>query len=206
MEYLEESQLDRAYKYNYSVPKHKKSQDNIGQFSNFKTSKKVLVIFHQNIRGLNINKFGELLISSSPISLHVIWLTEHHLCDNTIDTINFAKYNLGAKFCRNTFKKGGVCMLVNETVQYMNINLEHFCKEKDLEACAVKLHLLYHEICIITIYKSPSGNLQYFLHKIHEILNMLYSNTIKIIICRDININYLSDSTYKQSLHLILAS
>jgi hypothetical protein len=35
---------------------------------------------------------------------------------------------------------------------------------------------------------------------------MLYSNTIKIIICGDININYLSDSTYKQSLDLILAS
>jgi hypothetical protein len=76
-------------------------------------------------------------------------------------------------------------MLVHETVQYTNINLEHFCKEKDLESCAVKLHLLYYEICIISIYRSPSGNLQYFLHKIDEILNMLYSNTIEIIICGD---------------------
>jgi hypothetical protein len=36
-------------------------------------------------------------------------------------------------------------MLVHETIQYTNINLENFCKEKDLEACAVKLHLLYFE-------------------------------------------------------------
>ena len=29
---------------------------------------------------------------------------------------------------------------------------------------------------------------------------MIYSNTIEIIICGDININYLIDATYKQSL------
>ena len=35
---------------------------------------------------------------------------------------------------------------------------------------------------------------------------MVYSNTIEIIICGDININYLNDSTYKQLLDSLLAS
>jgi hypothetical protein len=52
----------------------------------------------------------------------------------------------------------------------------------------VKLHLLHYEICILDIYRAPSGNLQYFFYKTEEILNMLYSNTTQIIICGDINI------------------
>jgi hypothetical protein len=68
-----------------------------------------------------------------------------------------------------------------------------------------KLHLSQNELCIIAIYRSPSGNLQYFLYKIEEILNMLYSNTTEII-CGDLNINYLNDSSSKHSLDLILAS
>jgi hypothetical protein len=130
---------------------------------------------------------------------------EHHLCTNAIDTMVLAKYNLGARFCRNTFRNGGVYIFIYESIQFTNINLEKCCKGKDLEVYAVKLHLLYYEIYIIVIYGSLSGYFQYFLHNIEEILNMLYSNTIEIIICGDININYLNDSTYKQSLDLLLA-
>jgi len=35
---------------------------------------------------------------------------------------------------------------------------------------------------------------------------MIYSNNTEIIICGDININYLIDSTHKQLLDLLLAS
>jgi hypothetical protein len=72
--------------------------------------------------------------------------------------------------------------------------------------CAAKAHLSQNELCIIVIYRSPSGNWQYFLHKIEEILNMLYSNTTEIMICGDLNINYINDSSSKHSLDLILAS
>ena len=48
----------------------------------------------------------------------------------------------------------------------------------------------------------PSGNFQYFIDNLEKILSMIYSNTIDIIICGDINIKYLIDSTYKQLLVL----
>ena len=81
-----------------------------------------------------------------------------------------------------------------------------FCKEKDLEICAVKLHLPSYEIYIITIYRSPSGNFQYFIDNLEKELSKIYTNTIEIIVCGDININYLIKSTYKQSLNSLLAS
>jgi hypothetical protein len=103
------------------------------------------------------------------------------------------------------YKNGGVCIFIHESIQFTNINLEKFCQEKDLEVCAVKLHLLSHEICIITIYRSPSGDFQYFLHNLEKILSMVYKNTIEII-CGDFNINYFNDSTYKQLLDSLLFS
>ena len=87
-----------------------------------------------------------------------------------------------------------------------NMNLNGLCKEKDLEICAVKSHLPSHEICVITIYRSPSGNYQYFIDKVETILNMIYSNSVEIIMCGDININYLINSTSKQLLDSLLAS
>jgi exonuclease III len=137
---------------------------------------------------------------------HIICLTEHHLGSNEIDTVALTNYSLGAKFCRNTFKNGGVRIFTYEFIQFTNINLDKFCKEKDLDICAVKLHLSSFKVCIITIYRSPSGNFQYFIDNLEKILSMICSNSTEIIICGDVNINCLIDSTHKQLLDLLLAS
>ena len=122
------------------------------------------------------------------------------------NTVVLVNYRLGAKFCRNTLKNGGVCIFTHESINSSNINLNEFCKEKNLEIRAVKLHLPSYEICIITIYRSTSRNFQYFSNNLGKILSMIYSNNIEIVICGDININYLIDSTYKQLLDSLLAS
>jgi len=167
---------------------------------------KGFVIFHQNIWGLNSNKLDELSISLSANPPHRTRFTEHHFGINETDIIVLENCRLGGKFIRNTFKNGAVCIFTHESIQSSNINLNEFCEEKDLELCAVKLHLLSYEICIITIYGSLSGNFQYFIDNLEKILSMIYSNTIQIIICGYININYLIASTYKQSLDSLLAS
>jgi hypothetical protein len=117
------------FNYSYNLLKYSRNQDYTSQFLNFKFSKTDLTFFHQNIRVLNISKMDELLISSSQNSLHIICLTEHHLCNNALDAMVLTKYNLGAKFCRNLFKKGGVCIFIHESIQFKNINLGKFCKE-----------------------------------------------------------------------------
>jgi len=44
---------------------------------------------------------------------------------------------------------------------YSVINIGKFCKDKELEACALKLAFLSITVCIITVYRSPNGNFQY---------------------------------------------
>jgi len=189
----EESEFGRVI--NCNEFNHNKNQNHVRNLFIPKFSKIDFVIFHQNIRGLNSNKLEELSISLSAYLPHTVCFTEHHLGINEVDTIVLANYRLGAKFCRNKFKNGGVCIYTHDSIHSTNINLNEFCKEKDLEICAVKLHIPSYEICVITIYSSPSGNFQYFRDNLEKILSMILinSNTIEIIICGDININYLID-------------
>jgi hypothetical protein len=53
-------------------------------------------------------------------------------------------------------------------------------------------------ICILPIYSAPSGNFAHFLDKLEMILNLLHSNKTQLIICGDININYLVENKKKK--------
>ena len=59
---------------------------------------------------------------------------------------------------------------------------------------------------IITIYRSPTGNITYFLNNLEAALNQIYSNTANILLCGDFNINYLNDNQNKQALNSLLTS
>ena len=127
---------------NYDDPKRYKYQDHVIDLSTpqitgehlvtGRLSKRDFTVFHQNIRGLAINKIDDIFeyLHTSPI--HVLCISEHHLAINEIETIQLLDYNLSAKFCRNTFQKGGVCIFTHENIHCSEINLNKFCKEKDL--------------------------------------------------------------------------
>ena len=113
------------------------------------------------------------------------------------------EYELSAKFCREPLKSGGVSTFVHETIQCTNIYLDEFCKEQDIETCAVKINLLSSTICIISIYRSPTGKFLHFLNTLDSILNFLH-NTIEIVTCSDFNVNYLNGN--KSKLNNLLLS
>jgi len=61
-------------------------------------------------------------------------------------------------------------------------------------------------IIIITVYKSPTGNIAYFLNNLETALKQVYNNTLDIILCGDFNINYFNDNQNKQALNSLLTS
>jgi exonuclease III len=161
--------------------------------------------YHQNIRGLKdiSNELISFLFSELP---HTICLTEYHLKDHEIDKISNEHYNLGAKFCRQFLKNGGVSIFGHKSLTFTNIPLEGNCKEQDIEVCAVKLNLSNTKIIIISIYRLPSGNFKYFLKKLDTILNTLHSNKEEFIICGDVNVNYLDNCSKRQQLGTLLST
>jgi exonuclease III len=164
-----------------------------------------LIIFHENIRGL-YNKVDELLNLWTIEFPHILCLTEQHLCDHEINSMYVKYYTLGAKYCRKSRKYGGVSIFVREGLLFSTVELDGFCRDQDLEVCAVKLHISSSVFCILCVYRPPTESFSYFLSSLESILNQRYINSINIIICGDININYLDNTNSKLQLDSLLLS
>jgi hypothetical protein len=68
-----------------------------------------------------------------------------------------------AKYCRNSMEKGGVRVFVQKNLKFTDINVDEYCLDKDTEACALKLKSIFSNICILALYRAPSGNFFQFL-------------------------------------------
>jgi len=135
---------------------------------------------------------------------HVLCFTEHHLKAFELQNINIDHYTLGAQFCRTSHAQGGVVIYTHNSLHSTTINLSKYCVEKDIEICAVKLEVQSTVFCIITAYRSPSGKFNHFLETIDAVLQSVYSPSLGIIICGDININYLVVNEQRKQLDNLL--
>jgi len=89
-------------------------------------------------------------------------------------------------------------------MKIFSISLDKYCKDKDIEICAVRLKITPIQLIILAIHGSPSGNFTNFLKNLDSILNTWYSNKIEFVICGDININYLENCKKRQQLDSLL--
>ena len=133
----------------------------------------ILQSFTKNIRGI-FHKVDELLYSIAPISPQILCLTEHHLREDELKTMKFTPYTLGAHFCRQSHKNGGVSIYVSSNIQFYPIDLKNFNKERDLEICALKIDLSPSYLIMVCIYRSPNGDFEYFINQLEAILNNIY--------------------------------
>ena len=77
-------------------------------------------------------KTNELIGSMFPDLPHVLCITEH-LQKSELEQISINNYRLGAGYCRQAVKRGGVCIFVHETLRSTNIDLVAYCKEQVIE-------------------------------------------------------------------------
>jgi hypothetical protein len=61
-------------------------------------------------------------------------------------------------------------------------------------------------IYALAIYRAPTGDFELFVNKLESIIDYLHKPTAELVICGDININYLTESYHKQCLNSLLAS
>ena len=137
---------------------------------------------------------------------HLLCLTDHHLKEFEINNVHIENYTLAASHCRHNRSHGGVGIFVHNSLSYTTINLNKIGNDYDLEACTIKLMVstnIYHILCIC---RPPAGNFTTFLLHLESAITQPYSNTKNLIICGDINVNYLQDSRNKSLLNSLLAS
>jgi exonuclease III len=136
------------------------------------------------------------LVNEEPI---VICLTVHHLIDYEMDASHIPKYKLEARYCSEKLKNGGVCIYIQDDLNFATINLQKYCKERDIEIVTIRLKLKEKKVIIFCIYRALLGN-YYFLNKLDYILNSFHRYNSQFIICGDININYLENNNRKSKL------
>jgi hypothetical protein len=131
-------------------------------------------IFHQNIIVLG-KKAGELLSHLHPDFPQVLCLTEHHLKYLHLEKVHIKNNNLGAHYCRQLREKGGVAIFVHNSLGFSNIDIVEYCKEQDIEICALKLSFGTLNICVmhstepllVILAAFYSSSTLFFSHYIH---------------------------------------
>jgi hypothetical protein len=86
------------------------------------------------------------------------------------------------------------------------VDLSKFCREQVIEVYALKLQLTALNIYVVTVYRAPCGNFNLFLNAPDSIIKSLHKAELKLIICRDINIDYLTVNESKKQLDAMLVS
>jgi hypothetical protein len=81
------------------------------------------------------------------------------------------------------------------------VNLNAFCREQDLEICAVKLLSASVNIYVLAIYRAPTGDFSYFLN-----LKSMYNTSSEFIGGGDFNVNYLEYNSRRKQLDALLSS
>jgi hypothetical protein len=67
-------------------------------------------------------------------------------------------------------------MFIHKRLSFSVINIIEFCKDKALEACAVKLKISTITLCILAIYRSPSRNFGFFLNGLENVPKKMYKS------------------------------
>jgi exonuclease III len=151
-----------------------------------------LQIFYQNIRSLG-NKTDELNINWVNDVPHILCFTEHHLPTEVIQTTIIYNYNLRAYYCRKHIKCGGVCIFIHKSYHFVNIGLDSHCIEQNFEVCTIKLSNGPINLCVLSLYRSPSENFDTFIVKLEEILNILFQNQFNLVIRGDFNVSFMTN-------------
>ena len=80
--------------------------------------------------------------------------------------------------------------IYKKNLNCIKLELENYCQEKTFEVCAIKTQVDTKNICIIALYRAPSGNFDLFIPKLDTVLKKVYTPSLECIICGDINIDY----------------
>jgi exonuclease III len=76
-----------------------------------------LTIYHQNIGSLNKKKDElNIMLQENQGRPHIICLSEHHMEKEEMKDFTFLGYKLANCFCRETYTKGGVCILARNDI------------------------------------------------------------------------------------------
>lgn len=122
---------------------------------------------------------------------NILAFSEHWLNESEAELIKIGRFSPRAKFCRKTYKNGGVMILSDDTFDTKEINFVNISTEKDCEVTGVYLTSI--KTIFICLYRAPIGDFDKFLLLLENLLSTALSYG-KVIIGGDFNINFYNEN------------
>lgn len=161
-------------------------------------------VLHQNVQCIR-NKIEALELLLDDNDIDIVCITEHWLKTFEVNAVVINNYSVSSIFCRSEFKNGGVAIL-HRTSNLENMSVKElsfvskYSVEKTIEIVGAEVKIANTRIIVLTIYRSPEGNLDEFFFRLDNVLDKIVSFNVSIVLCGDINIDYLTDSQSKKCL------
>ena len=145
--------------------------------------KNFLNILHINIQCIS-NKINELELYTARNKVDIICVNEHWLQSDDLAVVNIPYFKLGNFFCRTEHRHGGVCIYVRNSINFKALDLCGRSVELDIEVTGIECN----KNIILSVYRSPAGSLENFIHVLSRILERY--NNCNVIITGDFNVKF----------------
>lgn len=160
---------------------------------------KILQVNSQSL----LSKLDRLRVLVATERPTVICIQEHWFTETNCCLLLLGGYRLADIYCRRDRTRGGSLILVKDDHRIVTKKLDFAARESvesDFECCAVQFQTDCFHCCIVSIYRSPTGSLDVFFEKLNNVVVYCQKMAVRVFICGDFNIDFLNNSSDKQSL------
>lgn len=148
----------------------------------------VFRILFLNIQCLR-NKINILQAALEDFKIDCVCLSEHWLNKYECDNVHLVDFDTATFFARSSSKHGGVLQLITSKLQFEPLPwISALSKEIDCEVSGMIVP--FYSLIVISVYRSPLGDLNTFLDVINNLLQRIKYNTCNIIIGGDFNVHF----------------
>ncbi|KAG5894704.1 hypothetical protein JTB14_034752 [Gonioctena quinquepunctata] len=139
------------------------------------------------------------------MNVDLVCLDEHWMNDHEINTTIIKNFELISYFARTHYKRGGVCIYARHGLNVEPIMIKRSV-EKSFEVCLARMDLpnTKNKIWIMAVYRTPDSDFKGYICNLESLLHEIYNTSDQYIICGDVNVNFLEESTMKFSLTNLL--
>jgi len=133
------------------------------------------------------------MLTAENLNMNILSFTEHWLLEAQMKVINIDYFRLVSSFSRNHSASGGSCIFIRSNIETREVKyLKVLGKEKVFEISAVELSDI--DTILACIYRSPDSDFYEFLHKLELLILKVSSKGKCLILCGDLNVNFLQYS------------
>ncbi|KAG5888159.1 hypothetical protein JTB14_038285 [Gonioctena quinquepunctata] len=152
-----------------------------------------LSLAHLNVQGINnkINKLEVMLKAEKP---NFFIATGHWMEQKQSLVTTLSQYSNINCFCRTQATHGGVCIFSNKSISSKPLTIDaDLTSEFTCECVGVTITFDSSKVALLAFYRSPSADVNIFLNNLHSILNSVSQKHEYLIVCGDLDINYLDE-------------